>query len=75
MHMVGHKTPCQNFHLESPRLWSQELQIRLAIFIRSKDGHGSNATLGNMVGIFPNNQSPYSGHIKQGIFSGQACQE
>ncbi len=33
-----------------------------------KDIHGSNATLGNMVRIFRNNQSPYSSHNKQGIF-------
>jgi hypothetical protein len=40
----------------------------LAIFIRLKDIHGSNATLGNMVGIFRLNQSPYSSHNKPGIF-------
>jgi hypothetical protein len=68
MHMIGHKTPYQNFHLAPPHLGSQELQIRLAIFIGLKDIHGSNATLGNTVGIFRNNQSPYSSHSKQGIF-------
>jgi hypothetical protein len=40
-------------------------QIRSAVFFRFKDRHGSDAALGNMVGIFRNDDPGYSNHPKE----------
>ena len=75
MHVVGHETPGQDFHFKPHRLYPQIIQIREAFFISLKDDHRSNAALGNMVGIFRNDEPRYPSHAKETRLFGPAGQD